>query len=212
MKPIVRLIRLAALSLLIAVPVYAAGPFEEGKDYTRLSQPVPGSGGDKILVVEVFSYACPGCFAFEPIITDWYERQPADVKFERLHAQFNRSTENLARAYHTAKALGVLETIHPALFKAIHAERKPANTQAQIAEIFAAQGVDKATFNKTYQSFGVSSQLKQDEAKIRGYQITQTPQMAVNGQYLVLPANTFERTLEVTEYLINKARQERRGE
>jgi len=211
MNPVPAFFRFAALLMVLAAPLVAAQPFEEGEDYRRLSQPVPGIDSDQIVVVEVFSYACPGCFSFESVINPWHERQPADVRFVRLHAQFNSMTKNLARAYHTAKALRVLEQVHPALFRGIHVERKRVNNQEQIGDIFVEQGVDRETFDKTFNSFGVTSQLKQDEAKIKAYQITQTPQMAVTGQYVVLPTQT-QRTLEVTEFLINKVRQERRGE
>lgn len=197
------------LSLCLAATGSIAQTFQEGKDYTRLSNPVPVPGrGSKIVVSEAFSYACPGCYAFESVLNAWKQRQQDDVLLEKLHVQFNSGTENLSRAAHAAKALGVEEKIHNALYRSIHVERKPLNTQKQIAAVFEKEGIDEATFNKAFKSFGVNSQLKQDEAKMKGYQIMQTPQLAVDGRYVVSPAD-HQKMMQVVDFLVKKVREEK---
>ena len=51
-----------AFVLALTLPAFAqtAAP-QEGKDYTRLANPVPVETGKKIEVIEFFSYGCPHC-------------------------------------------------------------------------------------------------------------------------------------------------------
>lgn len=198
-------------SLLVAFPAIAAETFEEGKHYTRLADPVPVRQPSKIEVAEVFSYACGHCFNFEPMLQRWKKNAPEDVNVVKLHVKWDRTTENLARALYTAQALGAMESVHPALFKAIHVDRKRLQNQEQIAEVFTEQGVDRDRFNKTFKSFGITSQVKQGESKIQGAGISGTPSLIVGGRYVISPtaAVDHETMLKVAEYLVDKLRQER---
>ena len=59
----------AAAALVPTGPAFAqAGPVE-GKDFTRVETPQqPNVAAGKVEVLEFFSYACPHCSAFEPIV------------------------------------------------------------------------------------------------------------------------------------------------
>ena len=56
---------LAALSL--SATAQMAAP-QEGNQYLRLKNPQPVESGKKIEVIEFFSYGCPHCGEFEPIL------------------------------------------------------------------------------------------------------------------------------------------------
>jgi thiol:disulfide interchange protein DsbA len=49
----------------VAAPA-APTAWEAGKNYFVIDPPQPTSSGDKIEVLEVFSYACPHCAHFQP--------------------------------------------------------------------------------------------------------------------------------------------------
>ncbi|MGQ9424857.1 thiol:disulfide interchange protein DsbA/DsbL [Gilvimarinus sp. F26214L] len=197
--------------MLLATSAFAAGPFEEGTHYKRLSDPVPVRSKDAIEVAEIFSYACGHCYNFEPLLQRWKEQLPDDVQVVKLHVKWDRTTENLARALYTAQALEVMDTVHPALFRAIHAERKRLQNQEQIADIFTGQGVDEEVFNKTFDSFGITSQVSQGQAKVAGSQVRGTPSMLVNGEYVIEPGAgvDHETMLEIADFLIEKIRKDR---
>lgn len=211
MKKIISTSFLLLASIALALPALAAEPFEEGTHYVRLADPVPVRQPSRIEVAEVFSYACGHCFNFEPLLQQWKGEAADDVYFIQLHVKWDRTTENLARALYTAQALNAMDTVHPALFKAIHVDRKRLQNQEQIGELFVAQGVDQEAFNKTFNSFGITSQVKQGESKIQGARITGTPSLIVNGQYVINPSAQVdhETMLDVADYLIGKIRQER---
>jgi thiol:disulfide interchange protein DsbA len=113
MQPIYALMRtllplavtlLAALSL--AAPA-SAQQLQEGKQFVRLKNPVPVETGNKIEVIEFFSYGCPHCADLEPILEDWMKRLPPDVQFRRVPVLFQPKWVTLAKVYYTLEALGV---------------------------------------------------------------------------------------------------------
>ena len=61
------------IALLFGFVVFSAAsaqqaPYEAGKQYFLVEPPQPTTTGDKVEVVEVFSYACPACNAFVPFV------------------------------------------------------------------------------------------------------------------------------------------------
>jgi len=106
----------------------AAAPekqWQAGQDYFVLETPQPTSTGDKIEVLEVFSYACPHCAHFQPYAEELKSKLPANAQFVLLPAVFQAPWEPFARAFYTAKSLGLLDKTHQALFDAIHRDRLP---------------------------------------------------------------------------------------
>ena len=80
--------------------------FEEGKHYQRLVPTQPTWGGaDKIEVTEFFYYLCPHCYNFEPLIKEWLETKPANVRFVQVPAMWNQVLILHARMFFTAEAL-----------------------------------------------------------------------------------------------------------
>ena len=74
----------AIVGILFSVSVFAAdapGPVKylEGKDYLLLDTPVAAVNPGKIEVTEVFSFICPHCFRFEPLVEEWEKKQKPDV-------------------------------------------------------------------------------------------------------------------------------------
>ena len=61
----------AASSFSLPVFAQSAAP-KEGKEYTRLSKPVPTEApAGKVEVIEFFWYNCPHCNEFEPTLEAW---------------------------------------------------------------------------------------------------------------------------------------------
>lgn len=185
-----------------------ASEYLEGKDYVVLDQPVRTADPSKIEVAEVFAYSCPHCFHFEPLLQAWEKKQAADVYVLQTHAMWNAGMEPLTRAYYTALTLKIKDKAHMAIFNALHLEHKNINSPEEWADFFATFGVDKAKALSTYNSFGVTSQIKQAEARARGYKVTSTPELVVNGKYRVSSRQTggHEGMLKVVDFLVAKER------
>ncbi len=107
-----------AASLLATPAARAANDAVEGKDYVKLSSPIPGSSPGKVEVIEFFGYWCPHCAAFEPTLEAWARKLPADVNFRRIPVAFSPSQESYQRLYFALEALGAVNAAHGKIFVA----------------------------------------------------------------------------------------------
>jgi thiol:disulfide interchange protein DsbA len=197
--------------LVLTATLANAADYVAGKHYTVLDVPVRTGDASKIEVTEVFWYGCGHCYAFEPLLEKWSKTLPADVVLVRSPAIWHPTMELHARAYYTAKALNVLDPLHQALFDAMNIGHDKLATEDDIKKIFTAHGVDGDTFSKTFNSFGVGSAVGQADARQRGYKITGTPEIVVEGKYRVSAslAGGHEAMLAVIDHLIATERASR---
>jgi thiol:disulfide interchange protein DsbA len=195
-----------AISSLFALAVQAEP--EAGKNYVELTSTVPVSKPGKIEVVELFWYGCGHCYQFESTINPWVEQLPDDVNFVRVPALFGGLWNVHGQGFITLEAMKVESKVHAAIFDAIHKQGKKLATAEEMAEYLATLGVDKDTFLKTYNSFGVKSQMEKAKKLAMAYQISGVPVMVVNGKYRfdIGSAGGAEQALQVADYLIDKER------
>ena len=194
---------------LLGASVATAADFEEGKNYIRLSSPLPTLDKSKIEVIEFFWYGCVHCFHFEPVLAAWQAKQGDDIYRVGSPAMWNKRMRVHAQAYYTAQALGVLDKLNEPLFAALNTPPRPKlDTEDELATFFAGYGVDDADFRKAFNSFGVSSLVRQADARARSTQIEGTPELLVNGKYRVSAglAGGQNEMLQVAEFLIAKER------
>jgi thiol:disulfide interchange protein DsbA len=191
---------LILLACTLPLVVQAADPpFQEGKDYVRLSTPAPPATSGKVEVIEMFWYGCPHCRDLEPATEEWLKRKPDNVEFTRIPVAFGTSWEPGARAYYAAEALGMLDKVHQPLFEAFHQRRKLNNVD-QLAAFFAEHGVDPEAFRKAYQSFQTQTQLRRGNQLAQRFGVRGVPAIIVNGKYDVRSPRIFE----VVDFLIAK--------
>lgn len=164
----------------------AARAWQSGVDYFPIDPPQPTSTGDKIEVVEVFSYACPHCAHFQPDVEALKARLPKNAQFVTIPAVFNAQWEPFARAFYTARTMGVLDKTHQALFDALHRDHLPLFSLDALANSFYAKyGVNPSTFISTANSFVVDSEMARGDQLVRAYGVSSTPTLVVNGKYRV---------------------------
>jgi protein dithiol oxidoreductase (disulfide-forming) len=61
----------------------------------------------KIEVVEFFSYGCPHCADFNPLLNAWAAKLPADVVLKKVPVSFGRAAwANAAKLYHALEITG----------------------------------------------------------------------------------------------------------
>lgn len=201
----------AADSSAVKPVVAPAANYLEGKDYLLLEEPVRPQDPSKIEVAEVFSYLCGHCFHFEPLVSAWVKTQKPDVAFVQVHASWSSAMVAYQRGYYTASLLKVKDKSHQATFDRIHREGKELATAEDWADFLAAYGVTKQAVLSSYNSFAVNSLLAQADARVRGYKISSTPELIVDGKYRVSSrlVATHEDMLKVAQFLVDKTRAER---
>lgn len=193
-----------------AAPAKTDWQYKEGEHFNTLtSAQGTSSSPGKIEVAEVFWYGCSHCYNLEPVLTDWVKRLPADVSFVRIPVMWNPTNEMHGRVYYTAEALGKLDTINPAMFKAIHQENRAMTEEKDILEFFEQNGVTAADFNKTFRSFAVESALKRAKDLTVKYKVRGVPLLVIDGKYTTdgPQIRSHQDLLAVTEELIQRERQ-----
>ena len=198
-----------------ASPDVPVGPVPvAGIDYIEIAggQPFSGNAGG-IEVAEVFSYTCPHCAHFEPMVEAWRARQPADVTFVPVAGPFGGNPKPFAQAFYAADALGVRAKTHVAVFNAIHVERSldaMKATPESIAAFYGKFGVDPATFARTMGSAETDAQLQRALKFIQKSGVDSSPGLVVAGKYRVT-GHTMEDMLRIATHLVAKERAARGG-
>ncbi|MDE0982044.1 MAG: thiol:disulfide interchange protein DsbA/DsbL [Gammaproteobacteria bacterium] len=185
--------------------------FVAGTHYTELAAPVNTNDSSKIEVLEVFWYGCSHCFRFEPLIANWEATMPSDVDFGRFPAMWNGLMEVHAQVYYTAEAMDALDVVHEHVFNAINIEGNRLQNEGQIGALFAKYGINEDEFAKSFNSFSVRTKVNQAKQRMQAYEIRSTPNMIVNGKYLVATGQsvlTQADMLEVVDFLVEKERQQ----
>jgi len=204
----------AATSSLLAVSASQAqgNAPKEGKEYLVLGKPAPTDAPKgQVEVVEFFWYSCPHCNAFDPRLEAWVKQLPKDVSFRRAPVSFRADFEPQQRLYFVLEALNLVDTLHAKVFYAIHVERKNLTTKDAIATWIATQGVEKAKFLETYDSFSVASKARRASQLQDAYEVAGVPSIGVGGRFYTdgQQAGSMERVLQTTDFLVAELRKGR---
>jgi protein dithiol oxidoreductase (disulfide-forming) len=202
----------AALCALPTAQAQTPRPFQEGVDYLTLEKRAAAeAGAGKIEVVEFFWYSCPHCNAFEPKLEAWVKNLPKDVVVRRVPVGFRDEFIPQQRLFYSLEAMGKLTEMHAKVFYAVHVEKQALNTQATIGAWIEKQGLDKTKFDALYNSFSISTKARkatqlQDEFKVDG-----VPALGIAGRFYTSGsvAQTMDRALAVTDFLIDQVRKGR---
>ena len=195
-----------------ALPTLAqaqAKAFQSGTDYLTLDKPAPTEApAGQIEVVEFFWYNCPHCNSFEPMLDAWAKKLPKDVTVRRTPVAFRADFEPQQRLYYVLESLGKVDELHKKVFNAIHVEKLPLTTFAQITAWVEKQGIPKAKFTELYNSFSISTKARKAAQLQDAYALDGVPALGINGRYFTsgAQAKTLERSLQVADYLIGQSR------
>jgi protein dithiol oxidoreductase (disulfide-forming) len=182
---------------------------EEGVDYLELNKRASTEAGKgKIEVIEFFWYNCPHCNRFEPQLEEWIKKQQKDVVVRRMPVAFRDEFVPQQRLFYTLEALGKLEQLHKAVFKAIHEQNVKLNSAEQMADWIVTQGVDRQKFLTTYNSFSVSGKAGRATQVQNQYEVRGVPALGIAGRYYTdgSVAQSMARALFVTDYLLAQTR------
>jgi thiol:disulfide interchange protein DsbA len=222
MKFIKHMLAAASLAILAATAHATPQAPVNGTDFKTLekAQATDAPAG-KVEVTEFFWYSCPHCFALDPALEDWVKKQGNAISFKRVPVMFRPSFVPQQKLYYALEAMGRLGDLHPKVFHAIHAERKPLESDAAITDFIVAQGVDKAKFLEVYNSFGVQTKAKRAAQLQEGYKIDGVPTLAIDGRYMTSPSIVgagmggsqpepalHAAALQVASFLVDKAAKE----
>jgi thiol:disulfide interchange protein DsbA len=177
--------------------------------YTRLvpAQPTDAPAG-RVEVLEFFWYACPHCYALDPLVQNWEKTRPAYISFSRVPVLWNEGHRSLGRLFYTLQSMGKLNQYHADIFKEIQVNGDPligpdpnnaaVAERAQVAFV-KRLGISDADFEKQYHGFTVDSALQRADQLVQRYRVTGVPTFVVNGKYVadVASAGSPERLMQL---------------
>ena len=188
------------------LPARAAAP-----DWLPIVPPQPGDSPGKIEVLEFYSWGCPHCRHFNPLVSRWAEKLPKDVTFKKVPVSFGRAAwSNLARLYYALDGLGELKRLDDAVFAAIHDRHINLYTEAEALAWVKQQGVDPRRFSDAFTSFSTETQVTRAEQLSRAYKVDSVPLLTVAGRYRVVgqPEHDQAWLLKVADELIEMTRKD----
>jgi protein dithiol oxidoreductase (disulfide-forming) len=195
----------------------------EGQHYFLITPAQPTSvPKGKIEVTEVFSYGCPACNHFVPVMRKLKQSLPATAVVNYTPAGFN-AAENwpmFQRAYVTAQMLGIADATHEAMFDAVWTtgelailDQSTGQLKARLPTIEDAArfynrttGVSASDFIDAARSMGADTRIGQADGMLIRYQVSATPTMIINGRYRldVLSAGGPDELIELVKWLVAK--------
>jgi protein dithiol oxidoreductase (disulfide-forming) len=198
---------IAALTALGSAHAQPTAPVE-GTQFTTLREAQPSSSPGKVEVIEFFSYACPACNAFDPILERWVATLPADTAFRRIPVPFLANADNFQRTFYALQITGLSAKVHGKIFEAVHVGKQRLLKPEEIAEVVANAGGDKVAFLSAFNSFSMSSFVTRAKSAASNYRIDQIPALAIAGRYITSPAQAggAQQALALAAALIQKAR------
>lgn len=203
---------LAAAGLGLPHLAWAQKKPEDGADYKTIDKRVATEApAGKIEVVEFFWYACPHCNAFEPQLEAWQKSLPADVVLRRVPVAFRDDFVPQQRLFYTLEAMGKLDQLHRKVFHAIHVDKQPTAKEDQILAWAEKNGLDRAKFQETYNSFSVSNKARRATQLQDAFKVEGVPALGIAGRWYTdgSMAGGMPQALRVTEYLVAEARRSR---
>ena len=192
------------LSVLLVKDAPMVEGFTEGVHYFALENP-RRIRGDKVEVMEFFSYGCVYCFNLDDDLNDWVTENKDKINFIRTPAIANEQWRLYGRAYYAMEALGILDDKHSRVFREIHTAKRNVSSAGKFAQMLSLE--DPEPFLEEFNSLQTTQKIERADQLARRFKIATVPNIVVNGKYLVKASNSvgLSRMLDVIDHLIENA-------
>ncbi|MFB0912010.1 MAG: thiol:disulfide interchange protein DsbA/DsbL, partial [Glaciecola sp.] len=141
-------------------------------------------------VKEFFSFWCPACYSFEPLVKSIKEGLDEDVTFSKIQVNFMGTAspdvqDDATKAMIIGRVLKKEESLNAAIFNYIHKQRSTVTGLKDLRSVFIINGVEAEEFDKMASSFSVKSLVNKNNKEIQTYRenLTGVPNFIVNGKY-----------------------------
>lgn len=218
------LIGIALVACTLALDAHARPrSWVEGRNYVLLNplQHTHVAAG-KIEVLEVFSYGCPACNAFQPVIHKLERSLPAKAQMTFLPVSFSTAEDMpmFQRAFFAAQSLGAAEQAHQAMFDAVWRTGELAIVDPTTHRLKSAlprledaarcygriAGINPRKFLQAARSFGVEAKMRSADSQIMEMRVPGTPCLVVNGKYRIEldTLNSLDDVIDIVKFLVSK--------
>lgn len=185
---------IAAFALIVLIPLQACAQVELWQEGTHYNV-IANDASETPVIKEFFSFWCPACYRFEPIVELIKEKAPEDVKFTKVHVNFmGFAPQDVQDAATTAMLIGRVmkldKKINGAIFDYIHGQKATISGMKDLRNIFVVNGVDPEKFDKLAAGFSIKSLLARNNKEIDNFRanLNGVPNFIVNDKYQAILA------------------------
>ena len=177
----------------------------EGRDYT-LVEKTRRIRGERIELIEFFSYACVHCYRLEAILKDWIPNQKDKIEFVQIPAVMSNYWSILGKHYFTLKRLKKLDRHHIGIFNSIHSSGRIFDSEEKLFDFVKTTNIEFDSYEKIFRSIEVKSDIQRANQMARRLKISAVPTFVVQGKYIVTTGRDvgLRRAKQVVEFLIDK--------
>jgi thiol:disulfide interchange protein DsbA len=138
-------------------------------------------------VTEFFSFYCPHCNAFEPVIQKIKKQLPDNARLVKVHVSFmgGKMGVPMSKAYASMVALKAENKMVPVMFNRIHNLKTPPKNEEELRQIFLDEGIDAKKFDAAYKGFAVDSMVRRFDKQFKSSGLRGVPAIVVNNKYLI---------------------------
>lgn len=208
---------LCLLLLLVLVNSSAlAINLSEGRHYARLPKNLAkqkvvdlfiNDDSNKIQIMQFFSYACAGCYLFEPKLQSWLRKNEDKYNLVQVPVLFRKNWSILAKAYYASKEIGALDQSHGILFHSIHQNRVRINSDEELFSLLE-KNVNMNHFKAAYYSAEINNKMLHADKLTSSLQVAFIPEtiVKINKDFYMITANLPKDVsiIDVIEYLAAK--------
>jgi len=197
--------------------------FIEGQDYVKLAdkirqEPVVAeflaTKPNKVQVIFFFNYGCHACEAFNVPFEKWIAKQKAakNSKFViyKYPVSFNEQWKMLAKVYFVLEYLDPKLKLNDEVFDGIHKQGLRLWQEPVMKKFFIKHGYSEKEVEQALNAPIVTKQIKYADDLSKAYQITETPDIIVNGPMnsymmnVVKAGNNVDRLFKILDYVIRR--------
>lgn len=202
-----RILTICFVLTLSSVALFAQTNFDEGTHYEVVAdQKTAGS-----TVTEFFSLYCGHCFSFESLVDNFKGALTKGTKFEKSHVDYiprdNREMQfAIVKAFVAMQDLGMEKELSSQFFAAIHVQGIKIDSVDDIKQIFLANDISSAKFDKLFNDPSLIERAKVMSKLWIDKKITNVPTLVVNGKYKLnmTSVKSFDELVALTNYLLTK--------
>jgi len=187
---------------LLIISVSVASEYRLGRDYGSLSRPLPVKQDGVVDVVEVFWYGCGHCYNLAPAVSRWAKQQDSSVNYQKMPVTWGPVHQLHAKLFYTIEALGVGDTVHSAVFTAMHKEGNFLASEGAILKFLEKLGMDRSETIKYMNSFSVRQKVKRATELSKQFKVTATPMIFIDGRYRIEAKGGHSKMLKVVDHVI----------
>lgn len=161
-------------------------PWKEGVHYKVISD----DATTEPEVVEYFSFWCPHCYNFEPLVEMINARLDQDTDFKKVHVNFMGFTTPEIQGFATlgmaiGKHLNQDKVVNAAIFQHIHVKKLEIKSLEDVKAILIAYDIAEEDFESALKSEAVQTLVQNNNSLISQHReiLQSVPNFIVNGKF-----------------------------